>query len=53
MRKLYRAYRKAGASHKEAVICSLLTPIVIAGGFTLFVALFFGFGVFAAGVKGL
>jgi hypothetical protein len=53
MRKLYQSYRDIGASHSEAIVCCILTPIVIVGAFLLFTACFLGFGFFAAGVKGL
>lgn len=52
MKKLYQAYKEAGASHWEAVACIILTPLVIVGGFALLTALFFGLGCFSALVKG-
>lgn len=53
MKALYRSFRDIGASHWEAIACVILTPFVIMGAFLLFTACFFGFGLFAAGVKGL
>lgn len=53
MNKLYWSYRELGASHREAIACVILTPLVIAGAFALFTMGFLGFGFFAAGVKGL
>lgn len=53
MKALYRSFRDIGASHWEAIACCILTPLVVVGTFALFVACFFGFGLFAAGVKGL
>ena len=53
MNKLYWSYRELGASHREAIACVILTPIVIAGFFAGVATVFFGLGGVAAFLKGL